>query len=147
MVIHGGSHTRNRAISYVYLILSALQRYHTCSSFCLAGLNTHHTLKNYGHHRHAFQYTSKVRTHLHASKLLEETNVLPVDLSKKWSFVLPRSDRDDSLVEKDATIRNILVCGDGDLSYSAEIASELDALGVDLYATVLEDEETHNKGV
>ncbi len=43
-------------------------------------------------------------------------------------------------------IENILVCGDGDLSFSAGISSELDMLGIKLYATVLEDEETHSKG-
>lgn len=43
-------------------------------------------------------------------------------------------------------IRNILVCGDGDLSYSAEIARELDESGIDLYATVLEEEDVHNQG-
>ena len=32
------------------------------------------------------------------------------------------------------------------MSFSAEIASELDALGIDLYASVLEDESTHNTG-
>eukprot|EP00956_Cyclotella_meneghiniana_P023456 scaffold45691_cov74-Cyclotella_meneghiniana.AAC.5 len=42
-------------------------------------------------------------------------------------------------------IQNILVCGDGDLSFSADIAAELDSLGIQLFATVLEDEETHNK--
>ncbi len=55
--------------------------------------------------------------------------------------------KDETPDEIDATIRNILVCGDGDLSYSAEIAPELDTLGIELYATVLEDEETHNKGM
>ena len=44
-------------------------------------------------------------------------------------------------------IQNILVCGDGDLSFSADIAAELDSLGIQLFATVLEDEETHNKGM
>ena len=44
-------------------------------------------------------------------------------------------------------IHNILVCGDGYLSYSAKIAYELDNLGIELFATVLEDENTHNHGM
>lgn len=72
-----------------------------------------------------------------------------IDASKKWNFVLPNKieeHQDETPDENDATIRNILVCGDGDLSYSAEIAPELDTLGIELYATVLEDEATHNTG-
>ena len=40
-------------------------------------------------------------------------------------------------------IKNLLVCGDGDLSFSASIAPTLNLLGVQMIATVLEDEETH----
>ncbi len=40
-------------------------------------------------------------------------------------------------------ISNILVCGDGDLSFSAEIAASLNECSVKLIATVLEDEKTH----
>jgi hypothetical protein len=43
-------------------------------------------------------------------------------------------------------IKNILVCGDGDLSFSAEIAPELNEIGVELFATVLEEEDVHNQG-
>lgn len=48
-----------------------------------------------------------------------------------------------------ATNHNVdswLVCGDGDLSYSAQISSLMNDEGVSLTATVLEDEETHNLG-
>jgi len=84
---------------------------------------------------------------LSSTKLLEDNQI---DASNKWSFVLANNvedHQDQPTAEKDATIHNILVCGDGDLSYSAEIASELDTLGIELYATVLEDEATHNKGM
>lgn len=75
-------------------------------------------------------------------------------IASRWKFI----PQDDETIENDAAavepretndnlIRNILVCGDGDLSFSAEIASELDELGIQLYATVLEDEETHNTGL
>jgi len=64
----------------------------------------------------------------------------------KWKF-LQQSEYDLTNRSEDGgsnMIENILVCGDGDLSFSAEISSELDMLGITLYATVLEDEETHN---
>lgn len=61
-------------------------------------------------------------------------------ISSQWSF-LPREQHDTKMIQ------NILVCGDGDLSFSADIAAELDSLGIQLFATVLEDEKTHNKGM
>lgn len=39
-----------------------------------------------------------------------------------------------------------LVCGDGDLSFSSALAPVLDQANVSLVATVLEEEETHNRG-
>lgn len=62
----------------------------------------------------------------------------------KWSF-LPR-ERDDTNSNGNHIIQNILVCGDGDLSFSADIASQLESLNIRLFASVLEDEATHNKG-
>jgi hypothetical protein len=44
-------------------------------------------------------------------------------------------------------VSNMLVCGDGDLSYSACLAPQLAEAGVSLTATVLEDKETHHIGV
>ena len=72
------------------------------------------------------------------------TSEIEYRTQSKWSF-LPRKQNDgmDSGVK---LIRNILVCGDGDLSFSAEIASELENLKITLFATVLEDELTHNEG-
>ena len=63
----------------------------------------------------------------------------PSPTKKKWEFVAT----DDS----GSLIKNILVCGDGDLSYTANVAKELSNIDEDikLFATVLEDEETHNK--
>jgi len=123
-------------------------RQYTCSSFFLTYSNVgrighrHINIKQ-AHQRHSTKPLSN-------SKLLEDVNHNQIDVSKKWRFVLAKhveENKDETPVEIDATIRNILVCGDGDLSYSAEIAPELDTLGIELYATVLEDEETHNKGM
>ena len=154
MGVHS-SRPRARVISYVYLLVSGgLNRYHTCSSFFLTYSKPAHQTSNirFGHrhiHRHQ-RYSTKTTTPLYSSKLLDEASHTQIDAAKKWSFVLANNAEhlDQSLAEEDATIiRNILVCGDGDLSYSAEIASELDTLGIELYATVLEDEATHNKGM
>lgn len=45
------------------------------------------------------------------------------------------------------TIANLLICGDGDLSFSASVAEELaeSNLDISLTATVLEDESTHQE--
>lgn len=66
--------------------------------------------------------------------LLEESSL------SKLKFLARNQDRSKP-------IRNILVCGDGDLSFSAGIAAELEILDIKLFATVLEDENTHNKGM
>lgn len=150
------NHPRARAISYVYLLVSGLSRYHTCSSFFLTySKSAHHTSNRLFGHRQIIQHihqrhSTKTTTNLYNSKLLDETKNINIESAKKWTFVLAKNNaanHDQTLVDTDARIRNILVCGDGDLSYSAEISTELDALGIELYATVLEDEETHNKGM
>lgn len=141
------SHPRAIAISYVYFLFSGLSscRHYTCSSFSLTySKSAHHTSSRFSQNRHIHHGHQRHTTKsLFSPKLLDDTNCNQIDASKKkWNFALA----DQTTVEKDDTIRHILVCGDGDLSYSAEIASELDALGIELYATVLEDEATHNKG-
>lgn len=149
------SRPRAIAISYVYLLVGGLSsRQYTCSSFFLTySKSAHHTSRSrFSHNRHIHQHHGHQRystKSLSSSNLLEDTNYNQIDASKKWSFALANNveAKDQTAVENDDTIRNILVCGDGDLSYSAEIASELDTLGIELYATVLEDEETHNKGM
>ena len=143
------SHPRAIAISYVYFLFSGLSscRQYTCSSFSLTySKPAHHSSSRFSQKRHIHhghqRYTTKS---LSSSKLLDDTNCNQIDASKKkWSFALANNAEEPK--DSDDTIRRILVCGDGDLSYSAEIASELDALGIELYATVLEDEATHNKG-
>lgn len=62
----------------------------------------------------------------------------------RWSL-LPRKQGDNSNIGNEL-IQNILVVGDGDLSFCAGIASELQSLNIRLFASVLEDESTHNKG-
>lgn len=51
-----------------------------------------------------------------------------------------------TLQEKWKDVSKVLVCGDGDLSYSAWLADQLAELGVSLTATVLETEQVHNNG-
>ena len=142
------SHPRAIAISYVYFLFSGLSscRHYTCSSFSFTySKSAHHSSSSFSQNRHIHhghqRYTTKS---LPSSKLLDDTNCNQIDASKKWSFALANNAEEPK--DSDDTIRRILVCGDGDLSYSAEIASELDALGIELYATVLEDEATHNNG-
>ena len=62
----------------------------------------------------------------------------------KWEFTHPNSGKDETTSNK--RIRNLLVCGDGDLSYAAAVSSELKGLGIELVATVLEEEDVHNEG-
>ena len=62
---------------------------------------------------------------------------------------MPRAfDDDDTVNEGDEsrTIRSLLVYGDRDLSYSVGIAPDLARMGIRLMATVLEEEEIHNRG-
>jgi hypothetical protein len=42
-------------------------------------------------------------------------------------------------------ISNILICGDGDMSYAASIANHCFQLGISMTVSVLEDEITHNQ--
>lgn len=152
MGVHS-SRPRSIAIGYVYLLVSGLSsRQYTCSSFFLTySKSAHHTSRRFSQNRHIHHGHQRYSTKsLSSSNLLEDTNCSQIDVSKKWSFALAHNleeAKDQTTVEKDDTIRNILVCGDGDLSYSADIASELDTFGIELYATVLEDEATHNKGM
>ena len=144
------SHPRAIAISYVYFLFSGLSscRHYTCSSFSFTySKSAHHSssASSFSQNRHIHHgHQRYITTSLPSSKLLDDTSCNQIDASKKWSFALANNAEEPK--DSDDTIRRILVCGDGDLSYSAEIASELDALGIELYATVLEDEATHNKG-
>lgn len=67
-----------------------------------------------------------------------------VDLDgMSWEFISSSTTNNDNYsLGSRRRIRNILVCGDGDLSYSATIAPNLD--NIQLVATVLETEEIHN---
>jgi hypothetical protein len=110
----------------------------------------HHASSRCHHHRHNIinrrfkQYSTSRVLPLYNYKLLDEIN--HTDIATKWRFVLAQKDHHHDREDDAELISNILVCGDGDLSFSAEIASELDALGIDLYASVLEDESAHNTG-
>ena len=93
------------------------------------------------------QFFQCQRQHINRSSSLTQLNLssdtatksILSPTKKKWEFVA--TDNSGSL------IKNILVCGDGDLSYTANVAKELSDFdeGIKLFATVLEDEETHNK--
>lgn len=135
MCVHSGRPLSSRVLSYMCLLTS----FTGCNS-----LTNHRHIIN---RRFNKQYSTSKVTSLYNSKVLDEIN--HTDIAKKWRFAL--ADKEDhhhggSEDDNAEIISNILVCGDGDLSFSAEIASELDALGIDLYASVLEDESTHNTG-
>jgi hypothetical protein len=75
------------------------------------------------------------------------------DSASKWKFISPAIEHDISISSPNEEqlptnnfIKNILVCGDGDLSFCAEIAQELKSLDIELFPTVLEEEAIHNKG-
>ena len=75
------------------------------------------------------------------------SNSLPISTATSmphWEFTATSNKK--SSQENNDLISNMLVCGDGDLSYSAGIANALDAMGVELTATVLEDRHAHNEG-
>ncbi len=42
---------------------------------------------------------------------------------------------------------HVLICGDGDLSYSASVAEKFAENNVKVYASVLESEEDHSRGM
>jgi len=73
------------------------------------------------------------------------------ELIQKW---LPLKEMKSQLnnqnpIEPKSTIENILICGDGDLSFSASVIEELYELKlhhIKVTGTVLEEEETHNEG-
>eukprot|EP00551_Chaetoceros_affinis_P012279 CAMPEP_0203668772 /NCGR_PEP_ID=MMETSP0090-20130426/5322_1 /ASSEMBLY_ACC=CAM_ASM_001088 /TAXON_ID=426623 /ORGANISM="Chaetoceros affinis, Strain CCMP159" /LENGTH=460 /DNA_ID=CAMNT_0050533301 /DNA_START=59 /DNA_END=1441 /DNA_ORIENTATION=- len=55
------------------------------------------------------------------------------------------SDYDTCINDKSDTIKNLLVCGDGDLSFSADNAQSLNEANVNLIATVLEEQSVHEE--
>jgi hypothetical protein len=57
-----------------------------------------------------------------------------------------QKDADDDDDNNRSLISNLLVCGDGDLSYSASIAPHLSQLGIHFIASVLEEQSMHNEG-
>eukprot|EP00978_Attheya_sp_CCMP212_P031609 scaffold120195_cov53-Attheya_sp.AAC.1 len=82
-------------------------------------------------HQHA--YESSLSS---AAAAESTTQTVPLSSStSRWSSLL---------AARRTIISNLLVCGDGDLSFSASIAPELAVLGVHLTATVLEDQTTHH---
>ena len=145
MCVHSSRPLSSRVLSYMCLLTS----FTDCNSLTNWRSVAHHASSNIRCHQFKQYSTSKVTSLLYNSKLLDEINYN--DIAKKWRFALAEKEdhhhnHHGSKDDAEEIISNILVCGDGDLSFSAEIASELDALGIDLYASVLEDESTHNTG-
>lgn len=66
-------------------------------------------------------------------------------VTRNWATT--QHDRNSmTLANKWKNASNVLVCGDGDLSYSAWMADQLACAGVSLTATVLETKDVHNSG-
>lgn len=69
----------------------------------------------------------------------------------KSRLTTQESQRDSQDLKVDDTswagVSNVLVCGDGDLSYSAWLSPRLAEAGISLTATVLEDKDTHHTGM
>ena len=76
------------------------------------------------------------------------------DSYQQWMSALQPQSKESNVdsdyeKEKPTTIQNLLICGDGDLSFSSYVTSELSELSLDhigVTATVLEDEATHREG-
>ena len=122
----------------IYAIASIpIKQLHYTAKFCLSwqvflafGYNAFHT----SHKKvHRVYYSSK----LHSDGLSAQSKVSFHDKSYWYP----------SIFSKEQTpISNLLVCGDGDLSYSASVAHQLANLNISLTASVLESHEKHNKG-
>jgi hypothetical protein len=95
------------------------------------------------HSKHPLRYQQPTAAFSTKLPCVAEPDVIAESGLSKWAF-LPR--KKDGTSNKSNLIENVLVCGDGDLSFSADIASELESLNITLFATVLEDEATHNQG-
>jgi hypothetical protein len=95
-------------------------------------------ISRYSSHSPSVHYDSQINgTNISSSQLTEEEQVwqfLPCHFSNVRTEQQPGTAR---------TISNLLVCGDGDLSYSASIAPTLQTLGIQMISTVLETEELH----
>ena len=99
------------------------------------------------HHQHSRRQQQHIISSPTFSRHYASTFSTSSDDVSKWEFISSSPDDDQQQQQQQVTnnlIRNILVVGDGDLSYSAEISPELQQAGINLYATVLEDESTHN---
>jgi hypothetical protein len=115
------------------------------STYC--SFSTHAILRRRTYRFHgSCSHRSRQQTVAFSTKLscTEEQDINAKTRASKWAF-LPRK-KEDGTSNESKLIENILVCGDGDLSFSADIASELESLNITLFATVLEDEMTHNQG-
>ena len=71
------------------------------------------------------------------------TTTSPRRVTRRWTT---HSNGATVLHDQWKGVSSVLVCGDGDLSYSAWLAAQLAEAGVSLTATVLEKEEVHNSG-
>lgn len=106
--------------------------------------------KNIGLRRSCVQQTlrSQISRYLsysssvHYGSQINGTNIFSPQFTEEeqvWQF-LPCHEQQPGTAP---TISNLLVCGDGDLSYSASIAPTLHRLGIQMISTVLETKESH----
>ena len=137
--------SRRKTTSFVYAyVLFELASHHT------HGCCTHHSAPYRSCFHPTFYHGRKSRTPILRGR---HYVTKAATVASKWEFTETSTDTssDQHQRQRDAKnnnfIQNILVCGDGDLSYSAEIAHELSDMGIKLYATVLEGEDDHNKGM
>ena len=141
--------SRRKTTSFVYAYVLFELASHTQSC-------THHSPPHISCFHQTFYPGGRSRTPFlrgrhYATKV--PTSDSAATVASKWEFTATstESSSDQQQRQRDAEnnnfIQNILVCGDGDLSYSAEIANQLSDMGIELYATVLEVEDVHNEGM
>lgn len=142
------SRRKTTSFVYAYVLFELASHAHSCTHQPYRSC-FHPTFYQVYHGRRS--RTPFLRGRHYATKV--QTSGSAATVASKWEFTATStySSSDEKQRQRDAKnnnfIQNILVCGDGDLSYSAEIAHELSDMGIELYATVLEVEDVHNEGM
>lgn len=91
------------------------------------------------------QYKNRIRGLHSTSDKTSDTGIellkeYDIENKKNWEYYISST---SSSSKKNPIIKNLLVCGDGDLSFSASIAKTLADLNINLIATVLEEQTIH----
>ena len=144
------SRRKTTSFVYAYVLFELASHAHSCTHHSPPYRSCFHpTFYKVYHGRRSC--TPFLRGRHYATKV--QTSGSAATVASKWEFTATStySSSDEKQRQRDAKnnnfIQNILICGDGDLSYSAEIAHELSDMGIELYATVLEVEDVHNEGM